>query len=103
MSEMEKAGITQFGRCPLVAGVDVDRSDMFRVGRERNSIGLIPRRINSAYGWTSASSVESRIDNACIADSSRILSTTDAHGCTTEIRMHINKYLFSRCFCIERA
>ena len=24
---------------------------MIFVGRERNSIGLIPRRINSAYGW----------------------------------------------------
>src|SRR5260221_553057 len=24
---------------------------MIRVGRERNSIGLIPRKINSAYGW----------------------------------------------------
>jgi hypothetical protein len=40
---------------------------MIFVGRERNSIGLIPRRINSAYGW--------RIDNARMSAISSFAST----------------------------
>jgi hypothetical protein len=33
----------------LLTGIDVESLPIRLVGRQRNSIGLIPRRINSAY------------------------------------------------------